>query len=67
MEYTELQRTYSTTSISIFYSQVDDTYFGQLNVEKNLNKFNNTMNSQPVNQSNSSYLFKLGNKLLTKK
>ena len=76
MEYTELQRTtFSTTSISIFYRQVDDTYFGQLNVEKSSKQFNSLPNlsastqqqSQQPNQIGSSCLFKLGNKLLTKK
>ena len=74
MEYTEqqLQRSYTTTSISIFYRQVDDTYFGQLNVEKNLKVFNSLPNlpaisNQSNNQSGSSCLFELGNKLLTKK
>ena len=74
MEYTEqqLQRSYTTTSISIFYRQVDDTYFGQLNVEKSAKVFNSLPNlpailNQPSNQSGSSCLFKLGSKLLTKK
>ena len=74
MEYTEqqLQRSYTTTSISIFYRQVDDTYFGQLNVEKSSKVFNSLPNlpsisNQSNSQSGSSCLFKLGNKLLTKK
>lgn len=75
MEYTEpqpLQRSYTTTSISIFYRQMDDTYFGQLNVEKSSKVFNSLPNlpsisNQSNSQSGSSCLFKLGSKLLTKK
>jgi hypothetical protein len=73
MEFTEIEKISTVTSISIFYRQIDDIYFGQLSVEKS-NPFTHRTLSEQLNgsknnstSSGSSCLFQLGNKMLTKK
>lgn len=75
MEFTEVEKMSTITSISIFYRQIDDVYFGQLSVEKSNPFAHRTLTEQLQGggkgglsvSSGSSCLFKLGNKMLTKK
>lgn len=81
LEFTESEKISTITTISIFYRQIDDIYFGQLSVEKanplHHHHHHRTLAEQLHNakvssnllssSTGSSCLFQLGSKMLTKK